>query len=82
MYKILMIKGRVRLVRVSKQGRGYPIIYVYKEHGGLDLAKYAGREVDAMVVIQLDDEEDQPKEDLNKESLNLTWLKGLKTGHS
>jgi hypothetical protein len=45
------IKGRVLLFR--KKGRyTYAIIYVHAEHGGKELARHAGEEVEGIVVVK------------------------------
>jgi len=50
MSKIVFFKGRIR--RVS--GEKYVSIYVFAEHGGKELSKHVGKEVQGLLVIQDD----------------------------
>ena len=49
MSKAFTFRGRV--TTVGRGGR-YVSIYVYAEHGGRELAKHIGREVEGLVVIR------------------------------
>ncbi|WP_167827660.1 hypothetical protein [Pyrobaculum islandicum] len=47
--KILTFKGKLR--RVGKYGAS---IYIYAEHGGRELEKYIGKEVEGIVIVHED----------------------------